>query len=164
MKRPGDALERAGRTPRRLTGAELLAVLYRGEALLARFDRQLVVDVAPDAVDLADLGASRQLAGLDVGQIADLRWPLDDGRGLHLHVTVDGRYRLHLDRVCALRRPLGHLWADTALARALACASLLAMPSAVCGAWAAGAILLAGAAVGACRPRRRAYVVRAPDP
>lgn len=46
-----------------------------------------------------------------VGQNADYRLPLDDGREVHVREFSD-RYTVHWDKVSALRNPIGHIGQD----------------------------------------------------
>jgi len=48
------------------------------------------------------------LPGSDVGQIADMRFSLTDGTGLHGQRFPDGRVEFHLDQVDACRAPIEH--------------------------------------------------------
>jgi len=49
--------------------------------------------------------------GEAAGQKADYRYPLEDNREVHVR-EYDHHYTLHLDRVSAVKDPIGHLASD----------------------------------------------------
>lgn len=59
-----------------------------------------VLRVCSCQLDLDSLGLdrARRLRGLVCGQVADLRWLLDDGRSLHAQLLETGHWEFHLDR------------------------------------------------------------------
>lgn len=59
---------------------------------------------------LVELGYRRSI-GTPMGQRADYRRPLDDGRGLHVRVYAD-RMTVHWDRTAVAVSPVGHLFDD----------------------------------------------------
>jgi len=61
----------------------------------------------PHPLEAGFVGSVGELAG----QRFDFRLPLDDGREVHVREYGD-RYTLHLDKVSAVRNPLGHLLSD----------------------------------------------------
>ena len=91
---------------RRRVGWEWIA-----RELAARPPRH-TIRVRKRLVDHPALSGAVRSSGLDVGQVADWRFPPDaKGRGLHVHEYAN-EWRAHLDRVHPARSLLGHVLAD----------------------------------------------------
>lgn len=83
----------------------------------------------PTELELQHNGYYRS-TGLPVGQVADFRKALPDGRGIHIRI-YNNRATAHWDRIDPSRSLIGHLLADAPVPTILATAGIAVLAGAL---------------------------------